>query len=284
MSEEKKDAVSVAAKPQIVIGERGVEIRSIEEAIRFATCVAQSGLAPKGFEKVEAIVIAVQMGAEIGLSPMAALQNIAVINGKPGIYGDAALAVVRGSGLCDDYTQDVSGEGDAKTATVVTKRRGAKDSIVSTFSVTDAKRAGLWGKAGPWTQYPERMLMWRARGFNLRDNFGDVLKGMKTVEELRDTPIDITDTVVVVGSPVDGKLEGGATSLKDRIASNKKDVATEKDPGSIRTEASELVEKSKPTKVTAAMKAAGITEYEDGGDWQSVSIEKLAALVSELKK
>ena len=55
-------------------------------------------------------------------------------------------------------------------------------------------------------------------------------------------------------------------------------------PGAILAEAVSLVEKSKPTKVTAAMKAAGITEYEEGGDWQSVSIEKLAALISELKK
>jgi len=55
-------------------------------------------------------------------------------------------------------------------------------------SVGDAKLASLWGKQGPWSQYPKRMLKFRARGFWLRDNFGDILKGMRTVEELRDVP------------------------------------------------------------------------------------------------
>lgn len=288
MSDEKAVVVR-EAKPAIVIGERGVEIKSIEEAIRFATCVAQSGLAPKGFEKVEAIVIAVQMGAEIGLSPMAALQNVAVINGKPGIYGDAALAVVRGSGLCESYSQDVAGEGDAKMATVITKRKGAAEPIVSTFSVADAKRAALWGKAGPWTQYPQRMLMWRARGFNLRDNFGDVLKGMKTVEELQDTSMDITDEVTVGKSPMDviNAATPASETLRDKIAKkgNKSEEGKHDTPtvNPIVTEAVALVERAKATKVTKAMAAAGITEYEDGAEWQGAAIEKITELVRLLK-
>ncbi len=52
----------------------------------------------------------------------------------------------------------------------------------------DAKRAGLWGKGGPWTAYPKRMLQMRARGFALRDAFPDVLKGMISVEEAQDYP------------------------------------------------------------------------------------------------
>jgi hypothetical protein len=60
----------------------------------------------------------------------------------------------------------------------------------TSFSVADAKRANLWGKKGPWTQYPARMLKWRARGFNLADNFGEVLKGLKTIDELMDTPAE----------------------------------------------------------------------------------------------
>jgi hypothetical protein len=59
---------------------------------------------------------------------------------------------------------------------------------VGRFSVADAKRAGLWGKSGPWTQYPRRMLQLRARGFALRDAFPDVLKGLVTAEEAQDYP------------------------------------------------------------------------------------------------
>ncbi len=154
--------------------------------MEFGAVVARSGFAPKGMEKPEAIAIAVQHGAELGLMPMQALQSIAVVNGRPAIYGDAALALVRGCGLCESYEQSLVGEGDKRRAVVTSLRKGAKKPLVTEFGVDDAKRAGLWGKAGPWTQYPDRMLVFRARGFNLRDNFGDVLKGLQTAEELRD--------------------------------------------------------------------------------------------------
>jgi hypothetical protein len=78
-------------------------------------------------------------------------------------------------------------EGD--TAICVAKRRGRKP-VTAKFSVDDAKRAGLWGKQGPWTQYPKRMLQMRARGFALRDAFPDVLKGLITSEEAMDFPVD----------------------------------------------------------------------------------------------
>ena len=176
-------------KPALPIGTRGIELENFEALWRFAQCIAASPFAPKGMEKAEAIVPAIQLGLELGLTPMAALQNVAVINGRPGIYGDAALALVRASGFCESYTQEISGEGDNRRASVTSKRKGA-EALTNTFSVADAKRAGLWGKQGPWSQYPDRMLLFRARGFNLRDNFGDVLKGLATVEEVRDMHVE----------------------------------------------------------------------------------------------
>ena len=186
----------VTPKAPINFGDTGVQIRTMEDAYRFATCVIKSGLAPKGFDTPDGVVIALQHAAEIGLSPMQGLQSVAVINGRPGIYGDAALALVRKSGLLESYAQAVEGEGDKKTAVVTVKRKG-ESAQTSRFSVEDAKKAGLWGKQGPWSQYPERMLTFRARGFALRDYFGDVLKGLRTVEELQDLrpePRNVTGT------------------------------------------------------------------------------------------
>ena len=183
-------AVQVVQQPQqqIALGRQGVQLASYEELFRFSKSVVLSGFAPKGMEKPESILVAVQLGLELGLTPMAALQNIAVINGRPGIYGDAALALVRASGLLEKYSQKIEGEGDKRRAVVTCIRKGDPEPIVSAFSVADAKSAGLWGKAGPWSQYADRMLLFRARGFALRDAFGDVLKGLRTAEELRDIP------------------------------------------------------------------------------------------------
>jgi hypothetical protein len=72
--------------------------------------------------------------------------------------------------------------------------------VVRTFSQDDAKTAGLWGKQGPWSQYPKRMLQLRARGFALRDAFPDALRGIHSADESRDMVIDV--------SPVESLKEG----------------------------------------------------------------------------
>lgn len=165
----------------------GIKLSTIDELWRFSCAVSKSGLAPKGMEKAEAIMIAIEMGLEVGLKPMAALQNIAVINGRPSIWGDAAKALVLSSGFCEYIKETYEGEGTTLTAVCVSKRKGeANVEHKSTFSVADAQKAKLWTKSGPWTDYPARMLMMRARAFNLRDNFPDVLKGLAVREEVAD--------------------------------------------------------------------------------------------------
>jgi hypothetical protein len=146
-------------------------------------------MVPRAYQgKPQDIMVCVQWGYEIGLAPMQALQNIAVINGKPSVYGDAAMALVQASAVCEDVQEYFEGEGTPNPIAVcVAKRRGRKE-VVARFSVEDAKRAGLWGKAGPWQAYPKRMMQMRARGFALRDAFPDVLKGLITAEEAQDYP------------------------------------------------------------------------------------------------
>lgn len=198
-------AVQETAQPkaQISFGNQGVQLASIDEAFRFAKAVVASGFAPRGMEKPESVMIAIQLGMELGLTPMAALQNTAVINGRPAIYGDAALALVRASGQLVTYTEQEVGElGKDTHGYKVTVQRKGFDSASETFTTADAKAAKLWGKAGPWTDYPRRMMKFRARGFILRDQFGDILKGLRTVEEARDmAEINVT--------PLADKVAGG---------------------------------------------------------------------------
>lgn len=168
---------------------KGLALQTMADAMKFGEMVAASDFSPKDFRgKPASCVLAIQAGAEIGLSPMQALQSIAVVNGRPSIYGDAALAVVKASPVCEYVTESVEGDGDQMVATCTAKRRGYPEPTVSRFSVADAKKAGLWAKSGPWSQYPRRMLQMRARGFALRDAFPDALRGMVTAEEASDYP------------------------------------------------------------------------------------------------
>lgn len=138
----------------------------------------------------EEIYVAAMWGAQLGLSPIVAVQNISVINGKPSIYGDLAKAICYKSGLMTSCLETVTGEGDKMVATCTVTRKNDPDKHTFIFSVDDAKRAGLWTKPGPWRQYPKRMLQMRARGFALRDVFPDVMAGLITSEEAQDYPED----------------------------------------------------------------------------------------------
>jgi len=162
---------------------------TFQEAQKFSEIICNSSFCPAGFRgKPNDVLIAIQMGREVGLQPLQALQNIAVINGKPSIYGDAMLAICRMHPDFEWIKEEIIGE----EAICIIKRRGNPE-IMGKFSITDAKKAGLWGKQGPWTTYGNRMLQMRARGFALRDAFPDALKGLISSEEAQDDPIkDIT--------------------------------------------------------------------------------------------
>ena len=164
-----------------------MDFSRIEVAIQASQMIAKApGFCPSGFlGKPEQILCAIQYGIEIGLSPMQALQSIAVINGKPSIYGDGLMALCQSFSECKDIKEEF--DANTMTATCVVKRKG-RSPVVHQWDVAKATKAGLWDKAGPWKQYPERMLQMRARGFALRDAFADRLKGIITAEKARDYP------------------------------------------------------------------------------------------------
>lgn len=177
-----------AAAP-VAFGARGVQLSSLEDAYRFAKYVSASGLAPKSFRTPEQVLVAVQWGAEVGFSPMQALNSIPVINGRPSIMVEPALALALSSGLLVQRADRFEGEGLLRTAIVGLVRKGGM-AIERRFSVEDAKRAGLESK-DVWRAYPDRMLLARALGYALKDLFPDVLRGMAVAETLDEfAPVD----------------------------------------------------------------------------------------------
>jgi hypothetical protein len=174
---------------QLAVTRQGFAPATITEAMEFSKMLADSSMVPRAYQgKPQDIMVCVQWGYEIGLAPMQALQNIAVINGKPSVYGDAAMALVQASPVCEGVEEYMEGEGTPNPVAVCIAHRKGRKPVTAKFSVEDAKRAGLWGKQGPWQAYPKRMLAMRARGFALRDAFPDVLKGLITAEEAQDFP------------------------------------------------------------------------------------------------
>lgn len=160
--------------------------QSLDEAFRLSKALSMSGdMVPKHFQgKPEMIMAAVVRGMEIGLAPMQALSNIAVINGRASIWGDALPALLQRAG--HDIDSGIEGEGDQMVAWAEVRRGDTGKVYRRTFSVADAKKASLWGKQGPWQSYPQRMLQMRARSFAARDGASDALMGLQVAEEMRD--------------------------------------------------------------------------------------------------
>lgn len=167
----------------------GMLPRNMDEGMKLSMMLAKSTLVPKEFAGNPAnIYLALQWGAELGLPPMQALQSIAVINGRPTMWGDAVLALCWASGKLETIEETIDRSDDKNPIAVCKVKRKGQAVHVTTFSWKEAGVAGLTGKPGTWQTYPLRMLQWRARGFGLRDVLPDVLRGIITAEEAQDYP------------------------------------------------------------------------------------------------
>ena len=210
--------------------------RNLAEAMEFAKIIASSDMVPKDYvNKPGNVLVAVQTGAELGLKPMQSLQGISVINGRPGIWGDAMWALVISHPEYEDSHEEKTDTG----CTITLKRRG-RSAVVVSFTMEDAKKAGLAGKQGPWQTAPKRMMQMRARAFAARDLFADALKGIKSIEELRDyqeerverdiTPTSAPAAVAAPARPelpvcTPEKFAENAQAWRDLILSGKKTPA-----------------------------------------------------------
>lgn len=217
--------------------DKGIVVRDLEEVVRLSNVVHHSQLAPKDFDTPQKIAIGLMMNLELGRPLITGLQDLAVINGRCGIYGNTALAMITASGLMDEGYPKEEETGtpyqDDWTFTFTVKRKGRPESI-GIFTWADAKRAGLddprtrdgkEDKWSPWRKWTRRMMQWKARNFVLRDNFGDVLKGLNIAE-------DLYDTVSLEPQPdgsfaIEQKTMDKAESLKEKLAAAREKIEEE---------------------------------------------------------
>lgn len=199
------ETVPMRARPPAVFS---LVPKDLTEAMSLAKLIAESDLAPKDYKgKPGNVLIAVQMGQEVGLSPMAAIQSIAVINGKPSLYGDVGKAIL----LSNGFIIEEAGAEEIKEKGFATCKitRPGHPPCIRTFGIDDAKKAKLWDKEGPWKQYPERQMAWRAFWFAARDIGADVLKGLMGAEEV----VDIVEKDITPAQ----EYKTGTERLKDAV-------------------------------------------------------------------
>lgn len=158
--------------------------KTFNEAMEFSKILAASQLVPTCYRgKPADILVAVQMGQELGIGPTQALAGIAVINGRASIWGDLGKALVSKSGLL--LNQETTWDEASHSATVTLWRVGVENPYVGTFSAALASKAGLSGK-DTYKTWGRDMITWRAWWRAARDGFSDALKGVASAEESSD--------------------------------------------------------------------------------------------------
>lgn len=183
----------------------GLSPRNLDEAMALAQRLSDSSLVPKDYRgKPGDILIAIGLGHEVGLKWAQALQSIAVIGGRPTIWGDAGLGLVMSH---PDYEWHKEHDDPVEqTATCTIKRRGL-DPVTRSFGQADAERIIVWERDSQGTPrqvrladrpvwkagYGVRMRQMRARWWAMKDTFPDALKGIEGREWVEDDGVIIRE-------------------------------------------------------------------------------------------
>lgn len=151
----------------------------------YAKALSVSDILPKAYiGKPGNVLVAVEAGMALGLPPIQAINGINVINNRPALSADLMAAIVRKAG----HKLRVREEGMSVTATLIRCDDPDYEYKV-VWDQAKAQQAKLWGKAGPWTDYPTQMLRSRAISEVCRQGASDALFGfIYTPDEVENIP------------------------------------------------------------------------------------------------
>lgn len=134
----------------------------------------------------ESALMIVLTGRDLGLSLTQSLRSVYVVNGKPVISSDAMVAAIRKSGLCATWRVV---ESTINSCTIETRRVEEEQPESETFTLDDAKRAGLDRKE-VWRAWPKEMLRHRCAAALARRVYPDVILGCYVPGEIDDPPVE----------------------------------------------------------------------------------------------
>lgn len=252
--------------------------RDVSEAGRLAVAIIKAGLCPDSYKDAgkpneSKVMIGILKSLEVGLPPITGLSTIAIINGKPSVYGDGLSALLQKSGALVKREIEEIGDKPAEGAQigewpdsygvrVRLHRKGQDEPYEGEFTVGAAKRAKLWMnvKRDPWIKYPKRMMMWRAFGFAVRDGFSDCLSGLWLAEEVEDMGPSTPE------APDTSFLDDDATPEPEDVAAQAEEIAD--------TEAAEVAAEDEPDTPSARVARLG----DDANAWKDW-IQAMAAAI-----
>jgi hypothetical protein len=165
------------------------QIQTFELVQRQAKALSMSSLVPDNFKNnIPNCIIALEMASRMNASPMAVMQNIYIVHGKPSWSSQFIISCINSCGKFSPLRFEMIGEGDdatcfARAEDVATGHRIEGPPV----SIAMAKKEGWFSKNGSkWQTMPELMLRYRAATFFGRLYCPEMLMGMHTRDEIED--------------------------------------------------------------------------------------------------
>lgn len=201
---------------------------SFESAQRMALALCSSNIVPepyRGKDNIGNAIVALEMAQRIGASPLAVMQNLNIIHGRPSWSSTFIIAALNSCGRFAPIRFTVTGEGDSRECIAWTVDATGERLEGPPASIAMAKKEGWFNKNGSkWQTMPELMLRYRAAAFFGRLYAPDVLNGMHATEEIEDisgggprnvTPRETAENILD-GDPTDPPAETPAPKPAQR--------------------------------------------------------------------
>lgn len=181
---------------------------AFEAGQRICKMLSSSSLVPTIYQgNIANTFIALEMATRTGSSPLAVMQNLYIVHGRPAWSAQFVIAALNACGKFSPLRFEIAGEGDKRTCKAWAVEHGTGERLEGPpVSVEMAKAEGWYGKNGSkWQTMPELMLRYRAASFFGRLYAPDILMGMRTSEELQDSVDSGFE-----GDGADGKADAAA--------------------------------------------------------------------------
>ncbi len=160
---------------------------------KMATTFIKSGALPTGINNTAQLMMIFQAGHEMGLKPVASLQNLYIVNGRVALQGSAMLQKMIEKGVGIEWK-----ERSAEKVTAIFTRKGMAP-FTATFTMKEAderkishnynKEKKEWIRKPVWRQFPENMLMWKVIATGGKFYCADLMGGVEVYEDIIDAQI-----------------------------------------------------------------------------------------------
>lgn len=183
------------------------QAQALDAAHKIGTALANTAMVPQTFRgKPDDAAAAILYGAELGLKPTQALQQVFVVHGQPAIYARTMVGLLKAEG----YTFETVDTSDNAVTVRGTSPRGEVEE--STWTIDRAKKAGYTGNK-KYQSDPQAMLYAKAASEVCRKLAPDVLLGIRyTAEDLELEPRPVRATARRADQPSVGDVRAQLTA------------------------------------------------------------------------